>query len=339
MRTIISFVAALLTASALSTGALAQTSQETVLGGLDNPSGIAVQPETGFVFVSDSAAGKVIKFDPAKSPAKAIDVITDFPISSYGKGPKYAIGPLGLAFVDKNTLVVGGGGLADGAELLRVYDVSGDKPIKADKMKTKIGPLTAGDVSIKGEGNFYAVAISGNNVYVASNGDDTKGWVLRADLGAGTPTLEGFIATKEATGLDAPVGITISPGGYLVVGQMGEITVAGDSLLCYYSLKDKKLISKLKIGLHDIAGLAYYKSDKNRLYAVDFAWIKTTDGGLFRLDSDGKGGVNATKIESLDKPSALAVGADGAIYVTVFGTAKKDSKEKPGTVVKITGKL
>jgi len=337
MRIIITLAAALIITAAMNAGVLA-AEPVVVLKGLDNPCGIAVQPETGLVFVSDSAAGKVVKFDP-KKPGTSIDVITDFPISTYGKGPIYNIGPLGLAFLDKNTLVVGGGGLEDGAELLRVYDVSGDKPIKAKDMKKKIGPLTAGDVSIKGEGNFYAVAIAGNTVYVASNGDDTKGWVLRADLGADAPKLEGFIATKEATLVDAPVGIAIASNGLIVVGQMGEITKEGDSLLTYYSAKKKKLVASHKIGLHDIAGLAYYKSDKNRLYAVDFAWIDTKQGGLFRLDSDGKGGVNATKIESLDKPSALAVGADGAIYVTVFGTAKKDSKEKPGTVVKITGNL
>ena len=31
---------------------------EEVLGGLTNPCGIAIQPETGHVFVSDSAAGR-----------------------------------------------------------------------------------------------------------------------------------------------------------------------------------------------------------------------------------------------------------------------------------------
>ena len=335
MRTIILFAATLLIAIAMNTAAHA-ADPVVVLKGLDNPCGIAVQPETGLIFVSDSAAGKVVKFDP-KKPLTSTDVITDFPLSSYGKGPEYVIGPLGLAFLDKNTLVVGGGGLDDGAELLRVYDVSGDKPIKAKDMKKKIGPLTAGDVSIKGEGNFYAVAIAGNTVYVASNGDDTKGWVLRADLGADSPKLEGFIATKEATGLDAPVGIAIASNGLIVVGQMGEISVPGDSLLTYYSPKDKTLRAKFKTGLHDIAGLAYGKT--NLLYAVDFAWIDTKQGGLFRLDSDLKGGVSTKKIAGLDKPTALAIGADGAIYVTVFGSvkkdAKKDSKEKPGTVVKI----
>ena len=49
--------------------------------------------------------------------------------------------------------------------------------------------------------------------------------------------------------------------------------------------------------------------------------------------------VKAVKITSLDKPSAMAFGPDGALYVTVFGTAKEGSKKKPGSLVKIIGKL
>ena len=54
---------------------------------------------------------------------KLEDVIVDFPLDVYGKGPMYNMGPLGLAFLDRDTLVVGGGGLVDDNELLRVYKV------------------------------------------------------------------------------------------------------------------------------------------------------------------------------------------------------------------------
>ena len=103
------------------------------------------------MFVSDSGAGKVIRVEDGK----AVDVITDFPIDVYGKGPKYNIGPLGLVFLDKGRLVVGGGGLADGEELLRIYDLE-ESAIKADKMASSF-KLEATD-DIKGEGNFYGVA-------------------------------------------------------------------------------------------------------------------------------------------------------------------------------------
>src|SRR5437868_2286371 len=90
---------------------------ETVLSGLVNPTGVAIQPETGTIFVSDSGDGKIIRV----ADGKAQDVITGSPKDLYGKGPKYDIGPLGIAFFDKNTLVVGDGGYVDGKEFVRVF--------------------------------------------------------------------------------------------------------------------------------------------------------------------------------------------------------------------------
>lgn len=306
------------------TPALAEHKAETVLSGLNNPSGVALQPETGHVFVSDSGAAKIIRI----VDGKAEDVITDFPIDVYGKGPKYNIGPLGLLFLNKDTLVVGGGCLKDGEELLRVYSVpaAGAAAIKADKM-TKSFKLTATD-DVKGEGNFYALASNGKNIYVTCNGDDTKGWVSRARIKDGqVANYKRFLATKEATELDAPVGVAISPRGELVVGQMGEITVPGDGLLTFYNAKNGKLLLNLETGLSDITALAY--SPKGQLYATDFMWTATDEGGLFQLISKKQGGkqtVTAKRILTLDKPTALAFDSKGALYITVIGSGEKGGK-------------
>jgi DNA-binding beta-propeller fold protein YncE len=304
--------------------ALAEQEAKTVLAGLDNPCGVTVQPGTGHVFVSDSAAAKVIRV----VDGKAEDVITDFPIGVYGKGPMYNIGPLGLVFLDKDTLVVGGGGLADGEELLRVYKVpaAGQAAIKADKMEKSF--KLAGEGDLKGEGNFYAVVSNGKHVFVTSNGDDTKGWVARARIKDGQlANYKRFLATKEATEVDAPVGAAISPKGELVIGQMGEISVEGDGLLTFYNAKSGKKLLNLETGLSDITGLAY--SPKGQLYATDFVWLNTEAGGLFQLISkkeDGEQIVDAKKILDLDKPTALAFADDGTLYITVIGTGEGDKK-------------
>lgn len=316
----------------------ADVEQTVLLEGLANPSGVAVQPGTGDVFVSDSAALRVIKVSPKKG-AQPQEVVTGFPKDVYGKGPKYDIGPLGLGFLKKNMLVVGGGGQEDGKELLRIYKV-GNKAISADKMAHKIGPLGPGDATAKGEGNFYGIAVTSKGIYITANGDDTKGWVLKVPITDGEPgSLEPFIASKKATGVDAPVGIDISPDGKIVVGQMGEMNVPQDSLLTVYDESTGKLEWKAQTGLFDIADVAYSKSGK--LYAVDFAWMDTKQGGLFRLDVSMNGGrpsVKATKIVSLNKPSSMAFGADGALYVTVFGAGAEEGK-KSGQLIKITGDL
>lgn len=314
---------------------------ETVVTGLTNPSGIAVQPgdeSQARLFISDSGALRVVSVD-TKNPSELKEVITGFPKDVYGKGPAYDIGPLGLAFINKNTLVVGGGGLPDGEELVRVYALPEDgKTLQASEMKVQLGPIGPGEKTAKGEGNFYAIAVGDNALYVTCNGDDTKGWVAKADLAGGTPSnFEPYIATKEATDVDAPTGIAVNDQGHIVVGQLGEINIPNDSLLTFYSPQTGKMLMNLETGLFDIVALAY--SPSGQLYALDFAWMDTKQGGLFRLDSDGNGGVTAVKVTELDKPTAMAFAPDGALYVTVFGAAEDGSTKESGKVLKITGQL
>ena len=307
------------------------TKYVTVLTGLNNPCGVAIQPNTNTVFVADSGNHQIVKV----VDGKAEPVITDFPPDVYGKGPKVNIGPLGLLFLDENTLVVGGGGQPDGKELLRVYTLPEDgKPIKADAMESSYALAETDDML--GEGNFYALAAMPGAIYVTCNGDDTKGWVSKATVEDGKVTgYERSLATKEATGVDAPVGIAVSPQGYLVVGQMGEINVPGDSLLTFYDMNnDGKMRLNLKTGLHDICAIAYSK--RKQMYVLDYAWSDPTQGGLFQIlnDEESETGMRTKEIAKLDKPTAMAFDADGALYITIIGKATEDANSE-GMLIRI----
>lgn len=314
----------------------AEVKAETVVTGLSNPCGIAIQPETGTVFVSDSAKGTVVRIIDGKAEV----VIAGSPKDVYGKGPKYDIGPLGIAFRDKNTLVVGDGGFVDGQESIRIFTIPepGKAALDYDKdVVTKLGPLAAeGDV--KPEGNLYGVAVTAAGIYCTCNGDDTKGWISMAEInGTKYGPLKRFIATKEAVDVDAPVAITVSAQGDLVVGQMGEMNKPKDGLLTFYNAKSGKKLLNLETGLYDPTGLAY--SPKGLLYATDFAWMASSEGGLYRLDKDTKDGnttIKTTKIVELDKPTALAFGPDGTLYVTVVGATKEgETAGTNGALLKI----
>jgi sugar lactone lactonase YvrE len=319
-----------------------------VLVGLLNPSGLAMQPGTDHLMVSDSGAGRIFGF--STDDWHADKVIIKFDIDKYGKGPIYDIGPLGLAFVGKR-LVVGGGDQVDGKEVVYFFDLPPHgKTIEAKDAAFKTNPIKEGHKdSPKGEGNFYAIAHTNDAIYVTSNGDDTKGWVLKADIGKdGKPgELTPFIATKTKVEVDAPIAIVVDEHGHLVIGQGGEVNVAGDSLLTIYDAKSGELIAKAKTGLNDITGLAYGPKSK-KLYAIDFSWVDPKAGGLYRLDLSGEekdATVKTEKLCPLDKPAAMCFGADGALYVAEFGTvdeSKKDEKGnvvRPGRVVKIEGDL
>jgi hypothetical protein len=310
----------------------------TVLSGLDNPCGVAVQGATGHVFIADHKG--VHRLDPKSG--KAHVEISGFPTDVYGKGPKYNIGPLGLAFWDDEHLIVGDGSRPDGDELVRIYKVGKDaahkdhEPIKEDAAVATLGPIKASEETAKGEGNFYGVAANGKSIFITCNGDDTKGWIAKSTAAAGKPgALKLSIATKVATEVDAPVPVIFSPYGDLVVGQMGEVTTPpGDSLLSIYDPETGKLKKNYKTGLNDIAGLAYSKSGK--LYATDYSWSDPSKGGLFRLDITGDT-VKAVKIASLDKPTACVFDKNGVLYVAVFGTVPEGSDKPAGSLVKFDG--
>ncbi len=308
---------------------------------LDNPSGLAIHPKTGHVFIASNDG--VHRFLPGEVPLKCPLEISDFPTDIYGKGPMYNISALGVAFFDDEHLIVGDGSLPDGQELVRVYKIAEKHPgkyQKAEEAAMTTGPIAAGEQSVMGEGNYYGVAVLDGFVYVTNNGDDTKGWISRFEIKDGKAgTLTPFIATKVATSVDAPVPI-VAHEAKLYVGQMGEVTTGGDSLLTIYDPKtynaeDPKAEKSYPTGLSDIAGLAISPTNK-KWYCTDFAWAKPEDGGLFELtieEDDNK--VTAKKLAKLDKPTALAFDKDGNLYVTVFGTGKDGDAMTPGKLLKI----
>jgi len=335
-------VQALALSLALSLTASAQdVKTEVVAKGLDNPSGVAVQPGTGHVFIASHAG--VHRLDPKSGKLTAEITGYPDPTDIYGKGPKYAIGPLGLAFLDQWHLVVGDGSRVDGEELVRIYKVGDTAPEKAqneaDAVHT-LGPIGPSDLSPKGEGNFYGVAASSEWIFVTCNGDDTKGWVARAAVTDGKPgKLELVIATKEATEVDAPGPAVMSKNGKaVVVGQVGEVNQAGDSLLTFYGAASGKLQRKLPTGLNDITGLAYSPTS-GKLYATDFSWVDSAAGGLFQITAGPKEATEAKtrKLVGLDKPTGLAFDAEGTLYIAVFGTAAEGSDKPAGQILKVSG--
>lgn len=307
-----------------------------VTDGLNNPTGVAVQPETGIVFIAESGAQRVVKI----VDEKPVPVITGFGKDAYGKGPIYDIGPLGLLFLDKNTLIVTGGGQSDGEDSVYCFKLSDDsqKPIDAsaeDGNEALLGSVSLpGNDERVGEGNFFGVCKGAKGLYVTGKGDAKKGWVSRITFDDEN-RLTGFtrlIATTEATSLTTPRAITFSPQGHVTIGQMGGVRNKQDSLLTFYN-EEGVLKDQFPTGLYDITGLAYGPKH-GRLFATDFSWAKADQGGLFKIvATKSKAGCKSVLMCKLERPTALAFGnKQGSLYVTLAGNPNK--KQPDGKLIK-----
>lgn len=296
-----------------------------VVDGLKNPTGIAIRPETGEVFVAESGAQRVVRI----VDGKAKPMIVGFGKDAYGKGPIYDIGPLGLLFLNKDTLVVGGGGHPDGEDKVYGFSVpAGDADlIQAEKASMGIQKLIFNDEK-PAEGNFYALAKGTKGIYVTCNGDDKKGWVSRIIYNQEF-RLTGFtraIATVESVKTTAPVAITYSKQGHLVVGQMGKIEDEKDSRLTFYS-EEGALLDDFKLDLYDVTGLAYGPKH-GRLFATDFHWTNPKDGGLYKIvATKDKRGCKPVLMAKLERPTALAFTPEGDLYVTLAGDPNSASPD------------
>lgn len=323
-------IAILLLTTSLALGQ--EATKEVVVDGLKNPCGVAIQPSTGHAFVADSGNFKIVRVVDGKSQ----DVITHFPQGVYENGQKYNLGPLGLLFLDPHTLVVGEGGKPGGQDTLRVFKVPAvdADPITADTTLARFS-LPALDQA-PGEGNFYGIAKTASAVYVTCNGDDDKGWIAQADLT--TNQLTNFrrqIATRESVKVNSPTAISISPEGFLAVGQIGKTDAGTDSQLTFYE-QDGMFLQNFETGLKDMVGMAYGPK-RGRLFVVDFHFEDSDSGGLFKIVADGKDKCKPVKIMALDKPSAMAFAPNGDLYVTQFGSPEATTDQPTGSLIRVKG--
>jgi DNA-binding beta-propeller fold protein YncE len=211
--------------------------------------------------------------------------------------------------------------------------------MKVDTAVATLGPIKSGKDTLKGEGTYYGVAVGADAIWVTCQGDDSKGWVAKAEIKDSKSSelklgeLKPLIQTKTVTETALPSAITFTPDGKeLIVGQMGDTdSDATDSILAFYDPTNGSLKRKLKAGLRDLTGLAYSPKTKT-LYATDLSLKSPFSGGLFALAIDGET-VKTTKIAPLDKPTALAFDAGGHLYVSILGPSEKVRGTDPGALV------
>ncbi len=305
---------------------------ETLVTGLHRPCGIAVQPSGSptrcQIFVSDTAAGRVIRV-PSDAPAQVAEAITGFPTGQGGNGPFGQVGPRGLLFLDDYQLVVAAA--AGGSGSLRTFGIPGNgQVLPADRPRQQLD-LPAG--------NAWTIARTKANdavpdlLVVAATGTDPQPGLLQSRVQADfLGKLQPFGGESSAGGLSAPLTVTVSPRGYVVVCQAGALDSSRDSKISILNPANGSPIMSFDANLRDVTGVAY---GTDNVYAIDFSAAAPDDGGVYRIEAvDGPGApaCKAVKVADVRHLTAMAFGPDGALYVTTFGDGDAD-----GTLVRITG--
>lgn len=275
-------------------GGATRSSAEIVLGGLANPTGLAVRSalhDGGVeVFAADAENGRIIssiwRDGEASSPRVVLDELPRAPTL--------------LRWLSKKELLVA-------SESIAVYVIDGEEVASEPKSVARWA---------KGQGLIGSVAVNARFVYAVSDGQ-----LLRARrVGERLTSLR---ATPNQLG--AVAAIAFSPRGYLVVlhrSTSGEAPSAWQLAFLDPEQPDKPVAVLPVTGLRQPTQLAYGfsdVSDEGLLYVLDPGADEPQGGGVYRIDAafddSGRSTPVVRLLVSVEQPSDFAIGPEGALYV------------------------
>jgi hypothetical protein len=322
----------------------AEAKVETILSDLRAPCCVAVRPDSNSapaeIFVADRAAGRVIQVH-AETPNAGDEAIAGFPVAEAADSSGCAVGVRSLCFLDGARLVTAGTG-QDGTPFLRLFDfLDGDNSLQADDFKQDVEFSNGADAN--GRLCVEHIARTSPNdrvadmLIIASSNERGALGLLKIPVRANT--LADATALKPTAGnadIGAAQGIAIGRSGFIVVSCKSK--TEGTTQLKYVNPLDGRVSLALDVRLGNVVALAYHPKTGN-LYACNQA-AADAGGGIYRIDDatePSKPAVSAVKLADAPRPTALAFGRDGALYVTALGNGNSDGPS--GSLLKLTGEL
>ncbi|MEM9943089.1 MAG: hypothetical protein AAF939_16110 [Planctomycetota bacterium] len=307
---------------------------QTIVEGLNHPMGVTVQPETGTIFVSDSGAARVIRIIDQEIE----EVVIGFPVDQVAE-QNATLGPLGLCFLDQNTLVIGEGGQATGEDQILRYKVPavGEPSLNYSDFLGKPMTMPAAEKRCA-EQDFQSIVSGARGVFVASRGDHEKGWISLAthstELEEHWTEFSRLIPSRILTNCQRASCLTKSPQGYLLVGLKGQANETKDSSIAFFS-EEGELLSQYQCGLKEVAGLAYDPSS-NRLFAIDSP-KEAVVGGLYQLiefTQENRTLCQPRLIVPLPNPTSCCFDPHGNLLVTL-AREKDEKNDASGSLIQV----
>lgn len=343
---LIGMVACLLAAMASAAEDLSIT---TVLDDLQHPSGVAVRPETSGdqteIYVADAMAGRVVRVRSGE-PGAGADAITGFASQADGGEPLQSPGPRGLVFLDRTRVVVTGGD-ADGRGFVRLYEISDQPaPLAAEQHEQHLTTPVDVEQPAAVVTSFHGLARTLANdsvpdmLIVAAHGKQGSAGTWKVPIRAGTlGELASFASAEPFGDSTIPGGVAIGRHGYIIVSEPKPKNDSFANRLTFLNPIDGSLALQLTVELPQITSLAFSPRTGN-LYASVFASDENA-AGIYRIDDAGRPGepaCAAVRIAEVARPTALAFGPDGALYIAAMAESD-DNETNTGVLLKLTGEL
>lgn len=308
-----------------------------ILANLDRPCGVAIHPDSGELYVSEGGAGRIIRVvDNEDESAEQSVVAEGFGQAGVGLAESLTLGPCGLLFLNKSNLLIAANG-SDANQrglLIATLTDQSDQVFNAADLPRLALPQDS-------TGALYSLASSGPIVFASMVGVQGADQILASAIrdGSNLGQAESFEPLKSVVSVSvppdrhSPTAITVSPRGELVTAVSEGVESGAQSQLAFFRVSDNTILTRLNVDLTNIVALAYGvpqdRAKVRALYALDYGQRESGQGGLFRLDAVLQGnrlGVKAVRISALERPTAMAVGKRGIIYVTLQGGDGKTGK-------------
>lgn len=321
-----------------------------VVAGLDAPCGLAIRPDWFQIYVAESGAGRVVRIDDGQPR----ECISGFSVAKTAWLPERAVGPLGLCFVARDQLAVGQAGAANDKEVLSVFEL--ERPLdakdshakgtnNAPEARTKpatdtigvLGPVelpaVRGKPKVAAWGDFWSVVAEDGCLYATSQESPSDKMPSRS---------AGIAFARFRTGKNGPLAtflkpenqiqqmraMTLSPEGHLVVGTISQDSTTTGSLI-FCNTRTGKQLSRFTLAIKGLVAIAFHP-ENGLLYGLDSGYSNSEkpNGMLYRLDSkfaDGHQSIVEVPVTALARPTAMAFGVGGELFVTVLGDLSKSN--------------